>query len=292
MPFAAFSAFVALVLSSGACSLLVSTSDLAGSPLPSGTEGGPPLGGDAMSDAPASSTDGSIEAEASSDAPSGCPGGLAGPSMVKVDAYCIDSTEVTNAQYAKFVQAKNGDISGQPATCAWNTTYVPLPSCSLDTAEAAPVTCVDWCDAAAYCAWAGKRLCGRIGGGPSTPATAALADADQWYRACSHAGQHVFPYGDTYAPSTCNDSARGAGGPIAVGTSPGCQGGYPGLFDMSGNVVEWVDTCAASAGANDACIIRGGAYDDDTSADFLQCGSKSTNARQSVDSTKGFRCCT
>jgi hypothetical protein len=28
-----------------------------------------------------------------------------------------------------------------------------------------PITNVDWCDAYAYCAGIGKRLCGKIGGG-------------------------------------------------------------------------------------------------------------------------------
>src|SRR5882762_10794278 len=40
----------------------------------------------------------------------GCPVRLAGPAMVKVDsasgAYCIDSTEVTNAHYKAFIDAK------------------------------------------------------------------------------------------------------------------------------------------------------------------------------------------
>ena len=83
-------------------------------------------------------------------------------------------------------------------------TYVPASSCmSLATASDAPVTCIDWCDAHAYCAWAGKRLCGSIGGGPNIPSSVSIAGADQWYRACSHAGDHKFPYGDTYASGTC-----------------------------------------------------------------------------------------
>src|SRR5262249_36937595 len=35
-------------------------------------------------------------------------------------SFCIDATEVTIGQYFAFLQAKSGDVSGQPAECAWN----------------------------------------------------------------------------------------------------------------------------------------------------------------------------
>lgn len=64
-----------------------------------------------------------------------CPG-LAGPSMVRVPAadgttYCIDSTEVTNRQYAEFLSAKKSgadggtDTSAQDYRCTWNASYEP-----------------------------------------------------------------------------------------------------------------------------------------------------------------------
>lgn len=278
------------VVLSGACSLLVSTSGLVGPPLAVADDGGPAL----ADGAPDVGTIPVVPGlDAATDAALACPTGLQGPSMVRVDDFCIDATEVTSAQYAKFVASKNGDASGQPAVCSWNGSYVPAASCtSLATADGAPVACVDWCDAFAYCAWAGKRLCGRIGGGPNTAALASAADSDQWYRACSHAGEHKYPYGDTYAAQACNDAARGTNAPVAVGTSPNCEGGYAGLFDMSGNVVEWTDNCKGSTGATDGCQIRGGAYDDDGTSTFLECATASGNSRQSVDPTKGFRCCT
>jgi ELWxxDGT repeat protein len=49
------------------------------------------------------------------------------PAMVRVGAngaYCIDSTEVTNADYQAFLQAKGTSTAGQPAGCA-NTTFHP-----------------------------------------------------------------------------------------------------------------------------------------------------------------------
>src|SRR6185437_5545544 len=103
-----------------------------------------------------------------------------------------------------------------------------------------PVVCVDWCDAQAYCAWAGKRLCGAIGGGPAT--TYGDPNESQWYNACSNGGTTSFPYGNDYVAGDCNGGATVA----AVGTTPGCQGltsPYFGIFDMSGNVKEWEDHC-------------------------------------------------
>src|ERR1017187_3599817 len=42
--------------------------------------------------------------DTSADAGGGCPG-TGGPIAVPAGSFCIDSTEVTNAQYAKFVEA-------------------------------------------------------------------------------------------------------------------------------------------------------------------------------------------
>jgi formylglycine-generating enzyme required for sulfatase activity len=218
----------------------------------------------------------------------GCPG-KAGPKMVSVGTYCIDSTEVTNAQYDAFL-ASSPDKALEPATvCAFNTSFAR--KCTGPTSANTAVTCVNWCDAYAYCAWAGKRLCGAIGGGPGAQATMSSAASDQWYHACSNDGTHVYPYGVTYQ-TYCNDGNHGVGHAVDVGSLPSCLGGYPSLFDMSGNVVEWVDVCNAQTGANDDCFIRGGAWDDTPAANaFLACASQSSNGRGSTDDTKGFRCC-
>jgi len=49
---------------------------------------------------------------------------LEGPAMVRVDNYCVDSTEVTRAQYQKFLDAKV-DPSKQDSPCAWNADFTP-----------------------------------------------------------------------------------------------------------------------------------------------------------------------
>jgi formylglycine-generating enzyme required for sulfatase activity len=245
--------------------------------------------------------------------------------------YCIDVTEVTKGQYNTF-WAANYPIANQVAGCSGNLDYTPreewppaLIPANLDINL--PVHYVDWCDAYAYCTSVGKSLCGNIGGGklpdgldPSTlnkATTGAVADAagiplDAWYNACSSEGTNLFPYSATsYSAGACNGAPPdgGTGGIWAdydtsdnlANTS--CFGGVTGVYQMSGNVAEWEDACAASTGNTDNCAIRGGAYDSSganpTTTD-LQCkwqGAVRQRVPDSTDAAKatladvGFRCC-
>lgn len=210
------------------------------------------------------------------DAGKPCPGD-AGPVMVRIgnaaNNFCIDSTEITVKQYTDFTTAKAADVSGQPAKCAWNTSYAP----SQGGADEIPIAGVDWCDAHAYCAWAGKRLCGKRAGGkfvgPVTLADLGEFTSHEWMFACSDEGQLKYPYGGVQQGSTCNTGENDAGRTLPVGSKKGCQGGFPGVFDMVGNVWEWIDgPCeppdggADGGGAVDAgpqkdeCFVKGGAY--------------------------------
>src|SRR6185295_16488134 len=120
-----------------------------------------------------------------------------------------------------------------------------------------PVVCVDFCDAFAYCALVGKRVCGAIGGGRGRFGSATDATSSQWFAACSGGGKHAYPYGDTYEGSACNGIDKG-GNLVDTGSIATCVGGYPGLFDMSGNVYEWEDACTGEQGTT-VCHVRGGA---------------------------------
>jgi len=202
-------------------------------------------------------------------------------------SYCVDSTEVSNAQYLEFLVAKGTDMTGQDPWCAWNTTYTPSTGL-WPPSDQLPVKHVNWCDAFAFCKWAGKHLCGKIGGGPNSFADYANPTASQWYNACSHGGAWTYPYGTAYQPTACNTLDNGVGATVPVGSKVTCEGGFPGLYDMSGNVWEWEDACNGNTDQNDQCRIRGGPYDN--GGDYGMC-STSDGALRNDPRAFGFRCC-
>jgi hypothetical protein len=241
-----------------------------------------------------------------------CPVNLSGPPMIEIPkpgggVYCMDRTEVTNADYKAFLDAGVA-TTGQGAECDWNSTYQPDISAACTTQPyeptarpKVPISCIDWCDAKRYCGWAKKRLCGAIAGGSNPPSSYIDPNADQWYRACSKAGTQKFPYGDAYQPSYCIGIDSPYVNPASVASAPSCQGGYDGLFDMSGNVAEWEDSCSAASGANDNCLIRGGSVlDAESTAPSLLCNDSAisdatpmpaTAKRNARNELVGLRCC-
>jgi sulfatase modifying factor 1 len=229
--------------------------------------------------------DGGTSDVASSDSPAMDSAGCA-PGMVRVDSFCIDATEVTERDYTAFLDAKKGDTSGQIDVCKSNTSFQPDPL-FFPKNPILPVRAIDWCDAFAYCAWAGKRLCGKIGGGAVSKLSADDPELDQWYRACSAAGTRIYPYGNTYDPTACRSKESG-GGAVAVKTMTKCEGGYAGIFDMGGNVWEWEDSCDDAG----SCSLRGGSW----ANDGLAVGCKYGPVHYSVDRLtiapdRGIRCC-
>ncbi|MCC6898343.1 MAG: SUMF1/EgtB/PvdO family nonheme iron enzyme [Polyangiaceae bacterium] len=214
-------------------------------------------------------------------------GACPGTKSVAAGGYGIDAVEVTNEAYATWLltQPKPKLQSG---ACAGNTSYVPSQGWPATDGKL-PVTHVDFCDAQAYCRWARRRLCGKIGGGANAYADFAESSKSQWHHACTAGGLRDYPYGASYVGSTCNGADYGKGAPVAAGTAAACEGGYPSLRDMSGNVWEWEDSCDATTGASDLCRIRGGSFSQSGAA--LACGSDSSLARGDSGKSVGFRCC-
>jgi formylglycine-generating enzyme required for sulfatase activity len=227
-----------------------------------------------------------------------------GPALTRVRwedgvAFCIDSTEVTNGQYAQFLAA-NVAISTQGARCGWNQSFAPEskstngPACpTFDPTGRAdyPVVCVDWCDADAYCRWAGKHLCQKPGGGPV--ASYYAKDSSEWVIACTGDGTKKYPYGDMAMAGQCVDQKYPAQTPglRPAGSAVMCEGGVPGLFDMSGNAWEWQDDCheQSTMGDEDACAPLGGSFSTDVAS--AACTDGAPFFRKQVAGDTGFRCC-
>lgn len=203
---------------------------------------------------------------------SSCPAG-----MVRVaascGAFCMDGTEVTRNEYATFL-AQGPDPAGQPDACSWNTSFEP--ACPTGPAPGSdpqlPVTCVDWCDARAYCSSVSKRLCTGLNHSD---------EAGQWSVACSL----VFGASGSSA-KTCNNQP---GELKPVGTSAGCHGDAPpldGLKDLIGNATEWTDDCAPIEGVV-YCLAPGDSGLDGSAS----CGSAAGHEATLRDPFVGFRCC-
>jgi sulfatase modifying factor 1 len=205
-----------------------------------------------------------------------------GSTMIKAGTFYVDSTEISVAAYDAFLRAKGDDTSNQASACAWNDSFVPTV---VGGGPNRPVTGVDFCDAAAFCTWADQRLCGKITAGALLLQELNDPTKSQWVAACGGPKGLPFPYGNAHQAGACNDDS-GSGHVEDVGSRSSCDGFYAGVYDMVGNVAEWVDACEASLGASDACEIIGGSY-----ADGHGCTGSGAKHRDEQSPSVGFRCC-
>ncbi len=226
-----------------------------------------------------------------------CPTGMSEiPILSGTGSYCIDRTETRASSYAAFLLDTMDNTNGQPSYCSWNDTFVPATGgggCTSATFDPIgnpnkPAVCVDWCDARAYCQWAGKRLCGKIGGGTNDFDWVDHAGTSQWFNSCSNGDTSSYPYGNTFSAPTCNEGAAA----VDVGTFPGCVGTAPPfstVFDASGNIREWEDSCQNFSGSGDKCRTRGGDFANN--ANDLRCDEQKEDDRDDREGRIGFRCC-
>jgi len=131
--------------------------------------------------------------------------------QVVVADFWLDKTEITNAQFAQFIQ------SGNTAQGEWRWEYT-------SGKDQHPVVNVTWHDALAYCLWADKRL----------PTEA------EWEYAARGTDGRKYPWGNTWEDSRVRFTGnRGNQTTASVGSYP--SGASPfGVFDLAGNVSEWV----------------------------------------------------
>jgi len=255
-----------------------------------------------------------------------CPSNTSGAKMVLIPVdegkpYCIDQREGTNSEYREFLAAKSGDFRDQPPECAWNKDYgpavtAPEPGCpdcppikyGPPIEERQPdhaVFGVDFCDAWAFCSWAGKRLCGLRGAAPGKVTTIHLGDdpdsrnntisesigtvSSEWFNVCSQGGTTKYPYGDERQAGTCIDSTKiAAKGEsawnVGVLSESDCHGSIPPydqVYNMSGSYSVWANTCFQGF-----CASVGGPLDDE----LLSCAG-SVGITGLPDLMNGVRCC-
>jgi sulfatase modifying factor 1 len=147
--------------------------------------------------------------------------------------FWIDKTLVTNAEYARFVEA---------------TGHEPPPHWPGKTPQAEitdhPVVYIFWDDAVAYAKWAKKRLPTQV----------------EWEKAARGTDGRDYPWGNQEPNAELCNFNRNVGGTTPVGNySP--QGDSPyGCVDMSGNVWEWTDSWADNGRFR---VLSGGSWGED-----------------------------
>ena len=205
------------------------------------------------------------------------------PTDTLIPPFEIDRTEVTRAQYMGFVQS-DPVVTNAPVECAGNTTLLPETPLPWHDFPNSPAV-VDWCDATAYCAWAGGHLCGAIGGGALPLANYGDPSVDLWAHVCTSGGTRLYPHGDVL---TANECAVTSGYPPRdVGTDTVCVSNVPGfenVFDLGGGWAEWVNACQPATSGNpgdDLCLQAQG----------NPCSAYGSGTRFGLSSGAGFRCC-
>ena len=212
-----------------------------------------------------------------------CPGTECPMSTASIPTFQIDLTEVTVSQYRRCVEL---GVCEPPGThndrCNWDEIE----------REDHPINCVSWFQAKNYCIWQGKRLCAE----------------SEWEKAARGQEGWIYPWGNEEAScerAVMYEESRGCGldGTWPVRSMPFGISPY-GVFDMAGNVQEWVEDDwhedyenAPSGGIpwvdyprTPERVIRGGAFSHPASK--LRTSSRGfQNSFGSGGDHSGFRCC-
>lgn len=199
--------------------------------------------------------------------------------QVNVNAFNIDATEVTNAQFRKFV-SETGYVTDaekpQPGFGAAGAAVFTMPSAthpnwwrfieganwrhpegpesSITGRDNDPVVQVSYADATAYAEWVGRRL-------PTEP---------EWEHAAKGGSEARYVWGEEKNPNGKHMANIWQGAFPVNNTN---EDGYPlrapvgcfppnayGLYDMIGNVWEWTDTRYQDTQGEPVYTIKGGSF--------------------------------
>jgi len=201
-------------------------------------------------------------------------------STVELGAYAIDRLEVSVGAYEACVKEGACEAVDYEGCEVWTPRglQASLRVPRVLKEEGRPVVCVTRGEARAYCEWQGGML----------------PDDDRWERAARGTDGGVYPWGDHWESDSANWGERDVvGGPVAgaldgyAWTAP--VGSYgdgvspDGIWEMAGNVAEWVEGEDPLLGH-----VRGGSWIGDPSS--LRSTAR-VERRTSVRRTDvGFRC--
>jgi formylglycine-generating enzyme required for sulfatase activity len=197
--------------------------------------------------------------------------------QVYLKTFYIDKKEVTQADYDRFLRMTKRAKPGFPV---FEDDQAKILKPEL------PAIGVSWMDADAFCKWAGKRL----------PTEA------EWEKAGRGEGKRRYAWGDEFAAGYANVDGKEDGyqylappGALEAGRSP-----Y-GVYDMTGNVAEWVadsydETYYKQAPYRDPPgpeeadlkVIRGGSWRE--TSHNARLSKRFAAKRWRTDSTIGIRC--
>ena len=169
---------------------------------------------------------------------------------VHIKQFAAGKFDITRKQWAAFVAATNrataggcswSGLPGAPGTEPWD----PHPEASwnnlgFEQDDNHPVVCVTWNDVQDYVAWLSAK----------TGANYRLLTEAEWEYAARAGTTTPYPWGSTasheyanYGPDTGWGEGLASGRDKWVATSP--VGAFPpnqfGLYDMHGNVMQWVE---------------------------------------------------
>lgn len=207
--------------------------------------------------------------------------------IMKLNAFWLDTFEITNKAYSDFVVRSNYSLPQTWAENGYLLTNELLKIASVEklrqlatetfrldidvrgmnkeqllTAiskqrqglDSLPVTGISWKNAHDYCLWSGKRLPSEV----------------EWEKAARGELGLEYPWGNAWDATKLNS---GGGGDWEYGVAP--VGSYPkgkspyGVYDMAGNVMEWVEDWyqpypgskyQSKAFGNTYKVVRGGGF--------------------------------